>query len=357
MPSFSGGYGLLAWGASTDRVRVRGCHFENNGQSDLSLFWGSDWTVTGCTSKDTGYIPINVETATGATIRRVVVDGWEIDTCNMAAASVIQNTGATTCEDVTIANVNAVNVHNLSPSVSIGGVRIRGSMRTTLRSIKLNGCKGLALYVTVDGGHNVVDLTVDDFQAVQLSDVAGQGAKPAVWLAGTAANPITGATLSGVRIEGARSYGLQATYCPDLIVDETCRFTDSADTGMTIGNSERCLIKARVRGSGQGVAGAFYGISVTTSSGFSIDGAHVTNSSSDGIRVGGAADRFTIRGCTAYDDRATRLQRYGVNIVTTVDPPVCVVTDNVLTGNLTGALLHNITDLSYAVIEHNTVHI
>lgn len=361
LPTFSGGYGIVAWNGSNDRVRVANCHFESNGQSDLALFWGTDWTVTNCTSKDTGYVPINVETSVGATIKRVTVTGWDIDTCDMAAITVIQNgtpqsAGVTVCEDVTIANVNAKNVHNNAPTAtSIGGVRVRGTKRTTLRSIKINGCKGTGLYVTVDSNYTVDELVVDDFQLVGLADVSGVAVKPGVWLSGTATYPINNPTLTGLRIPSARSYGVQASYAPDLTLDDA-RVTDSANSGLNLDNIDGGFVRAKVRRAGAGVAGSFYGIVVNNSVGFEVEGCQVTDGMSQGIRVGGACTNFAVRNCVSYDTRAagSKTQTYGVFITTTTTAAAFLVVGNVVKGNLTGGVTHSTADVTNLVVANNT---
>lgn len=214
----NGGYGVVAWYGATDNVTMTRCAFSDIGQTDLGLFWGNNWNVTDCTSTNTGYCPINVESTTGATISNVTIDGWTIDGCQFAALTSIQNESSTVT-DVTIRNVTATTVHGSDLMASIGGCRVRGTTRTTLENITLATVYSHPLYVTVDSGYPVTDLTVRNLTATDIRTNVNGTRSHGVWLQGTAAVGIAGVRLEHILTHSPTADALFAEYTTGIELD------------------------------------------------------------------------------------------------------------------------------------------
>jgi hypothetical protein len=352
LAGFTGGYGVVAWHGGARDVRLSRCHFENNGQSDMQLAEGANWAVGQCTSRNTGYVPINIETlfnsgtGQGSTIRGIVVDDWVAVQCGAGVATVIQNQGGV-CAGVTLDNIVA---RTICQTTNIGGVRIRGTERTTLGAITIDGCASHGVMLDANDTRTLfacVDLSLGVIKVANITGVGNRG----ISLIGTATHPVRGLVIDEAAVRNTPGRGISLQSCEDVAIKAGTRVHAAGEDGINLNSCARVQMGAvNSRGNvGRGiVASSCTYIDMLTPI--------VTNNGTQGIRVDGASNHYHIRGATSTDDRASgKTQTFGVYLASTIVDPVHSVTDSMLRGNVTGALFRDGVSVTNAVTADNLV--
>lgn len=325
---FSGGYAIVSWHGGADDVTLSNLQFDNNGQSDLGIFEGQDWNVHTIKCKNTGYMPVNIESALGSRfIKRINVNGVEADTCGYALISVIRNisnTGAV--EDVIVQNVIGKNVAQRVGGSS-GGIRVRGTENTTISNVIIIGCKQIPLSVTVDSGYDVNNLTLRN---ITIKGVEGNSAIYAVNFAGSLTNGINNLEVDGLKVYDAPSLGIFADCLNNFTGNNISLINGLGTRSFELRRSKIVKINNSTLKGSTGV-----GLNIQDSQYVTVSNTDVLNNATRGIQIFGTSDHIKLNSVNSFDDRTTRVQGFGLFLETTTTSPYVVINGGDFTGNVT----------------------